>query len=935
MGNLALTFPDLSAASFRPWIDESAARDAGQTPDEYAQKTAELWQSGLERSGIGPDRIKALRDAAEVTLYTPGSEAGVPLNVIGSLKAPKLSWETDEETIRDEIEGTVSSLLGLVGIEADPIGSREHVLLSNLLEHNWRAGTDLDLGALIGQIQKPPLRKLGVFEVDAFMPPADRNELAIKLNALVASPSFAAWGRGPALDPAVLLRTEDGKAARRGHLPRPPLRSGAAARRHARALAPDHLDARAVRDERAARARLSRRGDGLRAADGDATVEEADPDADEAGSRVRDRDGDRDAEPGRPRLQGDGERRQLVHRAPSDRAGQGARARGAALGRGRRRRRSARHCDRRPRAAPVPAPEHPPRQARALLDALGDVVPARPADEGADRDAHARVGATGRGRQRRARPRAPSPTTRAAVAPPVADGIPVRWLDPAAPWAAEIGADPVRQAPAGLPRRPRQPPLRRHEGRPRHDPGVGGRLRPARRRPRSRPRDGRRLRRPRSARRAAGRRRLRAPRRPARQGDLLPRRRPRDPAAPDRHADARAAPQRRARPLLAPGRDGGAVRGARRRGCESRRGRRDGEDPRPPGGEARPARARARDRPPTCRAGLRRAELASEHRVPLRPRQRRRRAPRRQGGHAHDRARGPGARRGRQPARHEHPRLGAEGAAPRRRRSSPRPTSRSSSRRSSTRWPRSTRSGPRRPTPSRRCRSGSRPATSASSRRRSCGSRRPEARRSPRRSALHGLRQLPHAGRHGHGRLGPRRRHDPARRRPPRPARADRRTGARRRMLGRRGGGRTRPAGSAGTELRLERDPGLDDVDRYGRLLRYVHVGGRNLTLELVRIGAAAPYFYRGERGLYARRLVAAAREARSERRGLWGACPEPAFAPSVRSRPDRSRPAAASPTPRRPPSRPQRQAPARSLGRRSRPPRGRRSAGTPSRRPR
>lgn len=211
MGNLALTFPDLSASSFRPWIDEAAARDAGETPDEYAQKTAELWQRGLAGSGIGPERIQALRDAAEVTLYTPGSEAGVPLNIIGSLQAPTLSWETAEETIRDEIEGTVSSLLGLVGIEADPLGSREHVLLSNLLEHNWRAGTDLDLGTLIGQIQKPPLRKLGVFEVDAFLPPADRNELAVRLNALVASPSFAAWGRGPALDPAVLLRTEDGR----------------------------------------------------------------------------------------------------------------------------------------------------------------------------------------------------------------------------------------------------------------------------------------------------------------------------------------------------------------------------------------------------------------------------------------------------------------------------------------------------------------------------------------------------------------------------------------------------------------------------------------------------------------------------------------------------------------------------------------------------
>jgi DNA helicase HerA-like ATPase len=212
MGNLALTFPDLSAASFRPWIDESAARDAGQTPDEYAAKTAELWRRGLAEHGIGPERIAAFREAAEVTLYTPGSEAGVPLNVIGSLRAPRLSWETDEETIRDELEGTVTSLLGLVGIDADPLGSREHVLLSNLLEHNWRAGTDLDLGALIGQIQQPPLRKLGVFEIDAFLPPDERNELAIKLNSLVASPSFAAWGRGPALDPAVLLRTEDGRA---------------------------------------------------------------------------------------------------------------------------------------------------------------------------------------------------------------------------------------------------------------------------------------------------------------------------------------------------------------------------------------------------------------------------------------------------------------------------------------------------------------------------------------------------------------------------------------------------------------------------------------------------------------------------------------------------------------------------------------------------
>jgi hypothetical protein len=211
MGNLALTFPDLAPASFRPWIDESAAREAGVTVDELAATTAKRWQEGLAEHGIGPERIEALRAAADVTLYTPGSEAGVPLNVIGSLAAPALSWETDEETIRDEIESTVTSLLGLVGLDADPLASREHVLLANLLEHSWRAGRDLDLGTLIAQVQTPPLRKLGVFELDAFLPPKDRGELAVRLNALVASPSFAAWGRGPALDPATLLRTADGK----------------------------------------------------------------------------------------------------------------------------------------------------------------------------------------------------------------------------------------------------------------------------------------------------------------------------------------------------------------------------------------------------------------------------------------------------------------------------------------------------------------------------------------------------------------------------------------------------------------------------------------------------------------------------------------------------------------------------------------------------
>ena len=84
----------------------------------------------------------------------------------------------------------------------------------------------------------------------------------------------------------------------------------------------------------------------------------------------------------------------------------------------------------------------------------------------------------------------------------------------------------------------------------------------------------------------------------------------------------------------------------------------------------------------------------------------------------------------------------------------------------------------------------------------------------------------------------------------------------------------------AGTTIELERDPGLDDHDRFGRLLRYADAGGQNLNLELVRSGAAAPYFYRGERGRLASELEHAARVAREARRGLWGACPRARLVP-------------------------------------------------------
>ena len=76
-----------------------------------------------------------------------------------------------------------------------------------------------------------------------------------------------------------------------------------------------------------------------------------------------------------------------------------------------------------------------------------------------------------------------------------------------------------------------------------------------------------------------------------------------------------------------------------------------------------------------------------------------------------------------------------------------------------------------------------------------------------------------------------------------------------------------------GTSVRLEADPGLDDTDTFGRLLRYVFVDGRNANVDLVRAGAAAPYFYRGNEGVYALELVDAVKDARKDGAGMWGEC--------------------------------------------------------------
>jgi len=210
MTNLLLTFPDLAPADFEPWIDAAEAARVDKTVATLAEETAASWTKGLASWDLSGADIAALRERAGFTIYTPGSTAGVPLDILGSLDAPDVDWGTDAETARDEVEGLVSGLLSLVGIEADPLSSREHILLSNIVETAWRSGEDLTLEDVIARVHRPPMRKLGVFEVDTFFPEKDRLGLAMRLNTLVASPSFTDWRAGDPVNPERLLWDESG-----------------------------------------------------------------------------------------------------------------------------------------------------------------------------------------------------------------------------------------------------------------------------------------------------------------------------------------------------------------------------------------------------------------------------------------------------------------------------------------------------------------------------------------------------------------------------------------------------------------------------------------------------------------------------------------------------------------------------------------------------
>ncbi len=211
MGNLLLTFPNLQAGDFVPWVDPDAAARKGLTTEEFARNTAHTWRKGLAEWGQDASRIQKYQNSVDISIYTPGSTAGLPITILRSFAAPSPSIVEDAEAMRERIVTAVSGLLALVGLAADPIRSREHILLSNILQQAWDEGRNLDIKNMIREIQTPPFDRVGVFDLESFFPAEERLNLAMQLNNLLASPGFANWMEGIPLDIGNLLYTKEGK----------------------------------------------------------------------------------------------------------------------------------------------------------------------------------------------------------------------------------------------------------------------------------------------------------------------------------------------------------------------------------------------------------------------------------------------------------------------------------------------------------------------------------------------------------------------------------------------------------------------------------------------------------------------------------------------------------------------------------------------------
>ena len=211
LGNLMLSFPDLKSEDFLPWVSQEEADKKGMTIEEYAKSTAELWKNGLQSWDEDGERIKLYKDSSDVVIYTPGSKSGIPVTALKTFDVPPKLIMENSEALNEKIQTTVSGILSLVGIDADPLQSKEHILISNILSHSWLDGKSLTLADLIRLIQQPQFTSIGVFDIESFFPQKERMALSIKINSILASPSFSAWLEGESLDIGRFFYTKEGK----------------------------------------------------------------------------------------------------------------------------------------------------------------------------------------------------------------------------------------------------------------------------------------------------------------------------------------------------------------------------------------------------------------------------------------------------------------------------------------------------------------------------------------------------------------------------------------------------------------------------------------------------------------------------------------------------------------------------------------------------
>ncbi len=210
MGDMLLTDPEFKPESFLPWVEDEA-KSKGEEPLAYAAKIANMWKEGIASFGQDSSRVAKFA-AVDKTIYTPGSSSGVGINILSSLSKPSMEIMEDSDSFTAYLSSTVASLLALVDIEANPLESKEFILLSQIIANAWQNDKDLGIDTLVGSIITPTFKKIGVLPLESFYPQSERFKLASKFNSVIASPAFMGWLSGESLDIDKLLFTSDGKA---------------------------------------------------------------------------------------------------------------------------------------------------------------------------------------------------------------------------------------------------------------------------------------------------------------------------------------------------------------------------------------------------------------------------------------------------------------------------------------------------------------------------------------------------------------------------------------------------------------------------------------------------------------------------------------------------------------------------------------------------